>query len=1044
MLISLHKRYLLSSFHRCGVLRRCYPLGSVQPWNREKSREACFHSLVSFSALFSSSSRLTSFTDRPTSLATGAGTSCDTECSATHEDNERHERGNNILFHRIAQELAMLRQTRVTDKQLVKSTTKEQQNEGEEKERGDEKWKRAMALFQNLPWNVEIREKSSGIAADRWKNQTAQMTVLLEHLLFTLFRTQAPATICHSVYLMCRSLKMPTTSNYFSHAKELPTLWLRSPFYTKGLHFHYASYLYQQSARCAFLDNIHQAIFYLLRCLLVLVVDAPLDHNPRSLTPSAMILGLQALVDWERYKWNLEGAMPESGPTTPSTASSPASRSREETEAQTGKTVVQKEPDGEEAIFNQWLLEIYSADKHHQEKSIPKRSDVLESFTHASSFDTETPSLRNGVSFPFAFSSEAPVNAVVLAWSMLYQVCTFPSTSASSLLHAIRLFLSAPFCFSEHPLRRKSVREGNMQFPLPPLAWHCSASSLSNDHEEDDTGRCDNHTLKRTHSGSKRRTSKRTLKGSRSYTPLWCVTDPSTSPSIWHRLIATWNEALWGGDASLAISSSFRVIEFLRFLNDEWVTTDLIPGRFSFSSSNGTPQRRDGSIPVSGAFRCHLQRAMFLVLEFPSSPDGMWRAFHTTSPSVSEMTNLHRNFPFSNSSDEKEGHMYCSLLGWFAHLLLESLALIRGVEGTQSARWSAHSQLVSKTLKDILFFVKKKTKTHRESSCVRCSPREAEQELWSLVFDGVRRGLFCLDQRVEEKQGAYIEKEVPTKSNLHATKDPTNVTSLSRHALSSSFSSLTGSIPMLLSWIIPLYDDSQWQSPTVNAYMAILDDWKQSKLMGEVFHAIQRREWRALKATKEIFTQSGMLSSEMPSERGVSTGNAILRLKEEKFDEADAIKDGFSAEMKAKKTSLLNNKEKALLAVVQLYVPSLSLPSCALVIQHCCHPARHSKGGEMGDHFHQDPFLAEEVVKYMMLQLLLQQNQKEISSFFVSARFENTKGAAKNGVLSSNDAYRIHSCSQHQNTYDADDCLRWRSWIEHAALPMIVQSGKRS
>lgn len=996
--------------------------------------------------------------NRSTSTATGADVLSAAESSASHETDERCEKENNFLFHRIAQELSMLRQTRVNGHQHVKSKKKWQQSNEEEKEneKGDEDWKKAMALFQDLPCNVEAREAPSGIAATYGRYQTAQVTVLLEHLLFTLFRVQAPPTICHSVYLMCRSLKMPTTPSHFFHDKDLPTRSLRSPFHPKGLYFHYASYLYQLSARSASTGNISQAVFYVSRCLVVLVVHAPLDHSPRSLKPSAMILGLQALGDWEHYKWNLEGVLPTFGSTTLSTASSPAFRSRVESEPPSRETAVDGEREGEEALFNQWLLEKVSTDPQHREGRLEKRSDALVSSSHASSFDTETPSLRDDASFPFLFSSDAPTNAAVLRWSMLYHVCAVPSVSASSVLQAIRLFLSLPLCFSQHLKRMQSVCDDNGYFPLPPLASHSSASFPSNDQEEVYTSRADDHTFQRSHGDAKKRSSTPTLHRSRSCTPLWCATDPSISPHVLHQRASSWREALWGRDVSLAISFSSRVITFLRFLNDEWATTDLIPEIFSLSTSDDALQRRNASAPVCSALRFHLQRAMFLVLEVPSSPDDMWRAYRATSapvsasdaaplkkvPNASGIASPNENFPLSHALKEKEEHTFCSLLGWFAHLLLESLACLQEVEGTQSARWRAHSQLVSTTLQDMFFFVKKMNKTPRDSSCVRSSPREVEQELWSLVFDGVRRGVFCVDHGGEEKQGAHIEKEEAQKSSAHATKYSTDTTCLFPLALSSPFSSLTESIPMLLSWIIPLYDSSQWRFPTVNVYITLLDEWKQSKLMSEVFRAIQRREWNALKAAQQVFTQSDILSVETSSESGASREHPIPRQGDEKWGESDVVEDDFLAEIKTERTSSLDRKEKILLADLQRYVPSLSLSSCALIIEHCCNPACGSKGREMSEHFYQNPSLAEDVVKYMLIELLLQQNQKKIFSSFPNARLENAKVVTKNGMLSTIDACQGHSCSRHQKIYDERDCLRWRSWIERAALPMISQCGK--
>lgn len=1013
------------------------------------------------------------------------------------EDEEEKGKKRELLRQRIAYELLVIRQSH-----NAPDSSSRQKEEGLDhivkgKIISDPlQWRSVIQLFQGIPWIVGRAEgsDSSFIESSEYTRRAAQDRVLVEQLLFTLFRMQCssspPPTVYHAVYLLCRPSGVRRGQRVNQNSEKENKALPRSPFYPKGLYFHYGNYLYQQCLAAASLGKYVKAHFFASRCLVVLLIHAPVDDSATALRPSSMILGLQALHQWERYQNISEGKRMQRHGTRSAARDFSSlefpSQMIAEKHLQCLSTDI-GEGKEDEKFFSQWIA---------QKPTIP------------------TTSLSGGVlttppSSPIMgrFSS----NAGEMASSLLCQVCMYPSTPASTLLRAIHLFLSlsSPFSkegkggellvrdrgapqYCDEPLSSLPLLEDAF-FPLPSLGWRNRLPSdkynMSDNYKKDRVDREMTSGSENGHEYGWKKNKKMSGRGMKrkgderqGFPPLWCVTDSSTPQGfakggdhLWQRLAPHWGDVLWNGNVLFALDSATRVVEFLQFLKGEDdPTTWLSEPSCVWPEGTFGPKGEDVE-KIRNEVRQRLQRALFLVLDFPLDPQKkMWTSLNTNSMNSSSSstaavqdgdseasTSHHLTLPCTLVEEQRR---FCSLLGWLTHLLMESLALIRDVEGPQSARWCAHSVLVSNTLRDIFFFVKKIKDSTFSPSSVRCSPQEVEQELWSLVFDRIRRGVFCLEnvsggeiimhdlaEKEDKRAGrnaeeGHREPTIPCIGDSSVVPSSPSTCSPFHRGPSSCFTG-DGHAPERLSWISALYDSAQWQHPTINAYVDILHEWKQSRGMGEVFRVIERREYHALKAARRYSASSSTHSL------------SRTRSEEEKITSDSTSRDSFARkedtlEMdKEKQESARGLEEQQRLPLaLWKYSPSLSLSSCAKIIENCCEdPVRRrniasARGEERKLNCslpYQDPFLAKDVVKYMLMHLLLLQEKSNSASPLIrvpSSREEEEEG--KNFNFTSDES-RTTICDGSQTEKTEIECARWRSWIESVAFPLIIETVKR-
>lgn len=142
----------------------------------------------------------------------------------------------------------------------------------------------------------------------------SRASLLLQHLLWTLMKLNAPVHVCSGVYVTYRSLiqsggkdnslvinrdvMVPLEALGAAQAMKAssyvePTI--HNPFFSKGLYYHYARYVHQQ---CSKEPDRETRLKLLTNALEILLVDAPSDKCPLSTSPLVLLLSLHILRDW--------------------------------------------------------------------------------------------------------------------------------------------------------------------------------------------------------------------------------------------------------------------------------------------------------------------------------------------------------------------------------------------------------------------------------------------------------------------------------------------------------------------------------------------------------------------------------------------------------------------------------------------------------------------------------------------------------------------------------------------------------------------------
>lgn len=1081
-----YKKHLLPCFRYSEKGSQCFAVrfsshfqGSVRKTYQNDDRPFSFRLSFSLRRLTTSISVNSFASIQPKCLCSAKGVEANNGEKKTESES---------LHQRIARQLAVLRHPyRISTSCSIENSKKV---EKEEKNSDPAVWRRAMALFQSIPYMPSTVGHSVCAPAFPFEKgaQGLEDRILLEHLLFTLFRLQAPSTVCHSVYLIYRQFGWRREALPRTSSDKRQTGSVRRPFHSKGLYFHYASYLSQQGAVAASQGEFSKALFFVSRSLLVLLMHAPMDQSPYSLRPSMMILGLQTLHEWERYQWVSQRLNRTHHGTSTATRGRPnAVCSSHEVLGEGGEKTNEnirmyrvKEPMGEEACFSQWLEEKGYSSKAERNQGANEMGDTLKSIPgvfDSPSFSSPECVLISSLVSPHCYGKISHAGEV--GHSLLYQLCTHPSTPPLTLLEGIRLFFSL-----DSPFSSKKEEEG-AYFPLPPLARRTSSASITPHHHtyqgihstgDDSGGPTSRHSRHEEAESSTCGRAKHEERHRHASTSLWCVTDYTSSKferrGNYHRLIPHWGAMLWNKNVSFAIASTTHVAALLHFLKEEGDVKQMVSRSFPFCvfhpPSAASLHRKEDGVEftakdgnfTSKEFHASLKRALFLVLDFPlDSEMKMWMRPKGFPSNVDIMSSPSHMLEYleqkpalrtpSSSFSKEEPRRFCSLVGWFTHLLIESVALIRDVEGVQSARWFTHSQLVSDTLQDIFFLLKRARKHFPNASSLSCTPKEAEQEVWSKVLDGVLRGVFCLEVEPREETGGIVSKrKVGSQrgnANVQHMEESMNASNNMTTTCNFPTCSLPGmnSIPVRLRWIPALYDASQWQIPTVNAYIVILHEWKQSNAMVEVFRSVQQKERYSLKALRTWITTSAYGSSELDY-RVIPFSNPSDSLK---GDEArhKLMKGNSYKKDNEMSTSLLGKDTCTRPSVLWQYTPSLSLLSCATIIEHCCTDLQNGETGEGGEAGlrAKDPFLARDVLKYMLAHLLLLQHRGDaLDTMREVAILPISESARRNNDHNHNESHRM-VYDAHQINQTKIECSRWRSWIESTGIPMIIETVKQ-